>query len=102
MSPPFSTPTLDGSELSASPPLAPMASGADPRCPLDRKLGGPQGRSGRYGEDKNLASAARSLSLYRLSYPGTSVRYRWFRKCSLLVAEPINFFARIKAISYFY
>jgi hypothetical protein len=49
-----------------------------PRHPLNRKLGGPQNRSGRYGEDKNSCpcgesnpvSAAGTLSLYRPSYPG--------------------------------
>jgi len=25
-----------------------------PRCPLDKKLGGPQSRSGRSGDEKNL------------------------------------------------
>jgi hypothetical protein len=28
-----------------------------PQYPLERRLGGPQGRSGRCGEEKNLASA---------------------------------------------
>jgi hypothetical protein len=31
--------------------------GKSPRYPLDRRLGGPQSRSGRYGEEKNLAPA---------------------------------------------
>jgi hypothetical protein len=54
-----------------------------PRCPLDRKLGGPQSRSGRFGEEKILDSIesrfqpldrpARSQSLYRLSYPGSTI-----------------------------
>jgi hypothetical protein len=30
-------------------------SGKFPRYPLGRKLGGPQSRSGRYGEEKNLS-----------------------------------------------
>jgi hypothetical protein len=47
------------------------------RYPLDRRLSGPQNRSARYGEDKNLIPAGnrnpgrptRSPSLHRLSYP---------------------------------
>jgi hypothetical protein len=52
----------------------------NPRYPLDRKLGGPQTRSGHCGREKNLSSLpgiephflvrpARSPSLYPLSYP---------------------------------
>jgi hypothetical protein len=52
-----------------------------PRCPLGKKLDGPQKRPGRRGEEKNLAPTqlrplgrpARSQSLYRLRYPGSSV-----------------------------
>jgi hypothetical protein len=40
----FSTSALDGGEWSASRPW-----GKDPQYPLDRKLGGPQSRSGRRG-----------------------------------------------------
>jgi hypothetical protein len=45
-----------------------------PRHPLARRLGGPQSRSGRCGEGKNLAlpgikPGPSSSSLYRLSYP---------------------------------
>jgi hypothetical protein len=36
-------------------PLYPR--GKSPRYPSDRRLGGPQSRSGRYGEDKNFATA---------------------------------------------
>jgi hypothetical protein len=53
-----------------------------PRYPLDRRLGGPQSQSGRRGEGKfftlprlehrSLGRPARSQSLYRLSYPGSS------------------------------
>jgi hypothetical protein len=38
-------------EWSASRPLYPPAKSL--RCPLDRRLGGPQSRSGRGGEEKN-------------------------------------------------
>jgi hypothetical protein len=42
------TSALGGGEWSASRP------GRFPRYPLDRRLGGPQSRSGRCGEEKNL------------------------------------------------
>jgi hypothetical protein len=53
--------------------------------PLDRRLGGPQSRSGRGGEEKNSQSPqgieppnpdrpAHSQSLYRLNYPGSLER----------------------------
>jgi hypothetical protein len=48
-----------------------------PRYPLDRRLGGPQSRSGRCGEEKildhtgTLGRPARSQSLYRLRYPSS-------------------------------
>jgi hypothetical protein len=56
--------------------------GKIPWYPLDRRLGGPQSRSGRGGEEKNSQPPAgnrtsnpnhpvRSQSLYRLSYPGS-------------------------------
>jgi hypothetical protein len=55
--------------------------GKSPRYPLDRRLGGPQGRSGRHGEEKildptgtqlrPLGRPARSQSLYRLRYLGS-------------------------------
>jgi hypothetical protein len=58
--------------------------GKSPQWPLERRLGGPQSRSGRGGEEKhsqplprielhNLILLARSQSLYRLSYPGSKV-----------------------------
>jgi hypothetical protein len=48
----FLTSALDGGEWSASRPgrFTPRES---PWCPLDRRLGGPQSRSGRGGEEKN-------------------------------------------------
>jgi hypothetical protein len=53
-------------------PLYPR--GKSPRYPLDRRLGGPQTRSERYGEEKNVASARPcSPSLYRLSYLGLHI-----------------------------
>jgi hypothetical protein len=33
--------------------LAALPQGMSPRFPLDKVLGGPQSRSGRYGEDEN-------------------------------------------------
>jgi hypothetical protein len=47
----------------------------EPRYPLDRRLGGPQGRSGRCGEENILLTLSAieprpsSPSLYRLNYP---------------------------------
>jgi hypothetical protein len=60
---------------------AALCTGKSPRYPLDRRLCGPQSRSGRYGvernscicQESNPSRPARSLSLYRLSYSGSSV-----------------------------
>jgi hypothetical protein len=67
-------------------PLYPR--GENPRYPLDRRLGGPQGRSGRHGEVKiivptgtrirSLGRLACSQSLYRLHYPGFWLCRRMF------------------------
>jgi hypothetical protein len=58
-------------------PLFPR--GKSPLYPLDRRLGGPQSRSGRHGEVKILAPTgtrpAHSQSLYRLSYRGSD--FKW-------------------------
>jgi hypothetical protein len=43
------TSVLDGGEWSASCPGRPLPRGKDPRYPLYRRLGGPQGRSGHRG-----------------------------------------------------
>ena len=67
------TSALDGGEWSAARPSRTLPPGKT-RYPLYRRLGGPQGRSGRA---QNLALTgirspdrpARSQSLYRLSYP---------------------------------
>jgi hypothetical protein len=66
---------------------ATLPPGKSPRYPFYRRLGGPQSRSGRYGEVKifffyptgtrNPAPPDRpacSQSLYRLSYPGSQNR----------------------------
>jgi hypothetical protein len=66
-------------------PLYPQ--GKSPWCPLDRKLGAPQSRSGHGGEEKNSQlppgiepqkpdRPARSPALYRLSYHG-SCQHEW-------------------------
>jgi hypothetical protein len=52
--PPFLTSALDGGERSASGPRR-FTPGGKPPYPLDKGLGGPQSRSERYGEKKNLA-----------------------------------------------
>jgi hypothetical protein len=63
-------------------PLPLYVLGKSPQYPLIRRLGGPQSRSGRCGEEKNPAlsgieSGSSSPTLYRLSYPES-----WGRKCS--------------------
>jgi hypothetical protein len=50
---------LVGGELSAS-RTDRFTSGKEPRYPLDRRLGGPQSRSGRRGEEKNLEDNRRA------------------------------------------
>jgi hypothetical protein len=45
---------LAGSEWSASCPSHFLPQGKGPWYPLDRRLGGPQTWSGRFGEEKNL------------------------------------------------
>jgi hypothetical protein len=58
IAPPFLISALDGREWPASRPGR-IASGetAPGTHPLNRRLGGPQSRSGRCGEEKNLALA---------------------------------------------
>jgi hypothetical protein len=59
-----------------------LSPGIEPWCALDRRLSGPQSRSGRYGKDKHvlpfhekepqlLDRPTRSLFGIRLSYPGS-------------------------------
>jgi hypothetical protein len=61
---------------------AALPPGKETLVPMDRRLGGPQSRSGRGGEEKNsqpspeielynLYRPARSPALYRLSYHGS-------------------------------
>jgi hypothetical protein len=65
-------------------PLPPYPPGKSPRYPFYRRLGGPQSRSGRYGEvnifdptgtrnSRPPGRPARSQSLYRLGYPGSRI-----------------------------
>jgi hypothetical protein len=76
------TSTLDGGEWSASRPGRFTPKESAPRHPLYRRLGGPQSRSGRGGEEKNSQPPpgiepyntdrpTRSPALYRLSYHGS-------------------------------
>jgi hypothetical protein len=64
---------------------AALPPGKDPWNPLDRRLGGPQNRSGHGGEEKNSQPTpgiepsnpdrpARSPALYRLSYHGSELK----------------------------
>jgi hypothetical protein len=77
-------------------PLYPR--GNHPRYPLDRRLGGSQRRSGRYGVENNFYPCrklnsdrlARSPSLYGLSYPGSYVSLSeiWYRVKAVLQRGP--------------
>jgi hypothetical protein len=66
IAPSFLTSAPDGGEWSASclcrftPP--PPGGGESPRYPFYRRLGGPQRRSGRCGEEKNLAPAVQPVA----------------------------------------
>jgi hypothetical protein len=51
----FLTSSLAGSQLHAQ--------GKSVKYPLDRKLGGPQSRSGRRGEEKILATSQTTISI---------------------------------------
>jgi hypothetical protein len=74
----YLTSALDGGEWSASCPGR-FTLGKFPRYPLDRRLGGPKSRPGRFGDEKDLlplpesnpGRPARSPSLYRASSPGS-------------------------------
>jgi hypothetical protein len=57
IAPPFLTSALDGADCVASRPCRFIPRGNRNLYPLYRRLGGPKSRSGRYGEEKNLASA---------------------------------------------
>jgi hypothetical protein len=76
----FLASSLDGCGWSASRLGRFILQGKNPRYPLDRRLGGPQSRSGRCGLEKNLlplpgiepqiSSRLASIpSLYRFNYP---------------------------------
>jgi hypothetical protein len=53
---PILTSALDGVSGQLHVPAA-LLQGKEPHFPLDRRLGGPQSRSGRCGEEKNLTPA---------------------------------------------
>jgi hypothetical protein len=57
IAPPFLTSALDEGEWSVSRPGLFIPGEIDPRYPLDRRLVGPDNRSGRYEEEKNLTFA---------------------------------------------
>jgi hypothetical protein len=59
IAPSFMTSALDIGEWSAS-RTGRFTTGEDSRYPLDGRLGGPQNRSGCYGEEKNIAPAGNS------------------------------------------
>jgi hypothetical protein len=57
IAPIFLTSALDAGEWSATRRCSFTPQGRSPQYPLDRRLGGPRSRSGRRGEEKNLAPA---------------------------------------------
>jgi hypothetical protein len=71
----------------------PLYPGKSPWYPFYRRLGGPQSRSGRYGELKifdptGTRTAARNQSLFRPSYPGSqdiTVHTGYFLKCFVVI-----------------
>jgi hypothetical protein len=68
---PFLTSALDGGEWSLLRPGHLTPPGKIVRNPFDRRLVGPQNRSGRHGGEKDLAPAGNrtpAMQLYRLSY----------------------------------
>jgi hypothetical protein len=70
----FSTSALEGGEWSASRPGHVLAPEKDPRCPLYRRLGGPQNRSGHRNYRKNpFASAGDRTSIARSSNPQSDI-----------------------------
>jgi hypothetical protein len=78
----FLTSALDGGEWSASRPGRGLPRGKDPLYTLDRRLGGPQSRSGHRSwrknplpmpgiEPRSTSRTVHSQTLYWLSYPGS-------------------------------
>jgi hypothetical protein len=66
VAPPFLISVLDGAEWSAL-HLGHFTPGENlPWYSLDRRLGGPQGRSGRCGEEKNVASVGNRIPAVQL------------------------------------
>jgi hypothetical protein len=65
-----------------------------PQYPLDRRLGGPQSRSGQRGEEKLLdptrtRTPIPRLFLYRIRYPGERMEVR--KQCSFLSSTYLSF-----------
>jgi hypothetical protein len=65
----FLTSALDGGEWSASRPGRCTPGKRAPRYPFDRKLGGPQNRAGRHGEEKSPTPTGTRTSTLRLFIP---------------------------------
>jgi len=82
------TTELEGGEVSASRPGRSLPPGKT-RCPLYRRLGGPQGRSGQVRKKltRSRDRPARSQSLYRLSYHGPQMEMRFTKIFSLLTSK---------------
>jgi hypothetical protein len=73
VAPPFSTQHLDGGEWSTSHLDRCIPREIAPKYPLDRRLGGPQSWSGRYGEEKILTPAGNLTLTNQLLYPQTEL-----------------------------
>jgi hypothetical protein len=82
----FTTSAIDGVSGQGHAPAALYPWRKDPRYPLDRKLGGPQSRSGHRGlrknplplqgiEPRSPCRPDRSQTLYYLSYPAPQTTY---------------------------
>jgi hypothetical protein len=77
----FLTSEMDGGECSASRHCRFTPREKRPQYPSYKRLSGPQGRYGRCGEEKSILllqesnpdRPARTLSLYRLSYPDSHI-----------------------------
>jgi hypothetical protein len=65
----FLTSELAGGQWSASRPGRFTRGGKRPRYPLDRRLGGPQSRSGRFGEENILDTIGTRTPTPRSSGP---------------------------------
>jgi hypothetical protein len=64
------TSALDGGELAASRPSRFTPQGKSPWYPLDRRLGGPQSRSGRGGEANKIKHGGQEITAVKTAQEG--------------------------------